>query len=1005
MNYKLTPFLIFLLSFFLCETLFSQNNYIEKWYSADSEHLPQNSVKNIVEDKFGFIWIATENGIVRFDGENFKNFNINNLKIKSNRIYNLFGNKKEDSLIACTELDEVILINKRNAFKTDKKTSDIVNYCIQFTNISKNKDSLKQLILKKKPIHSDSGILYYLDYNAITIEDTSGQIVKNYKHLYKTENNYFLFNDYLLCLKNNGQYEIFNSNELTFGDLKFSENEQFYFNPINQQLFLYTNTNIYLIENKNLILNRKLVYSSNNSFDFEIYSLFYDKNSDKTFIGTTSKGLFVSKKNPFNILSNPNHFDNNFYALSALSKNTLITGKNQIFTTKSFVKQLDLATNNQQYTIAVDKEENIWICKSTILIKYLKKTNYKKKVFYDFKREIGKLYCDKQNFIWVSFSQLESKYNIANINAYDKIIKPNFISTIQDEIIFIHEHKNEMLFCTKSKLVFFQPKTKKLRIYKTKENQIRSAYTCKNNNLWICTYNNGFSLFENNVLYKMPIDKKYFLTSAHSILEDIDGYFWITTNKRLIRVKKDNLLKYKHSNENVYYYHYDKTDGLKTNEFNGGCQPNSVVLEDENFIFPSLNGIVSFKPKTLNKITKSNDFFINEVELDENKYFFEEQISIARKTNRVSFYVDFAYLYNSKNISLESKLILEGEREADWLEVPNNRKITFTKLPPGNHSLFIKCYDEELSKFRIKKVTIIVPYFYYEKLWFKFLIGFLLLIIIYIVLKIRYEYIKTKNIELEKIITERTQDLNSTIDFLNDTKLQLHSKIELQKKLMGSISHDIKSPLKYLIIGLKKIEELSNIEENKKINNISTSLKESSEALFNFVNNLVEYSKIVLDDANNLNDFKNVDQIVMEVIDLYSNIANDKNIELTYNNYSKKEILVNNKLTKIIISNLLDNSIKHTSNGKIEASIDLKKDKILFTIKDTGEGISSDTLNYYKNLFKNYNSTKFSFQNHGLGLYLVIDLINLLNGDFSIKSNKPQGTIINIVVDSKINIH
>lgn len=99
MNYKLTPFLIFLLSFFLCETLFSQNNYIEKWYSADSEHLPQNSVKNIVEDKFGFIWIATENGIVRFDGENFKNFNINNLKIKSNRIYNLFGNKKKIHLL------------------------------------------------------------------------------------------------------------------------------------------------------------------------------------------------------------------------------------------------------------------------------------------------------------------------------------------------------------------------------------------------------------------------------------------------------------------------------------------------------------------------------------------------------------------------------------------------------------------------------------------------------------------------------------------------------------------------------------------------------------------------------------------------------------------------------------------------------------------------------------------------------------------------------------------
>ncbi|MFI0426350.1 MAG: two-component regulator propeller domain-containing protein [Flavobacterium sp.] len=56
---------------------FSQQNYHEEWYSADTEHLPQNSVKSIAPDKYGFIWMTTENGLVRFDGSNFKTFNSN----------------------------------------------------------------------------------------------------------------------------------------------------------------------------------------------------------------------------------------------------------------------------------------------------------------------------------------------------------------------------------------------------------------------------------------------------------------------------------------------------------------------------------------------------------------------------------------------------------------------------------------------------------------------------------------------------------------------------------------------------------------------------------------------------------------------------------------------------------------------------------------------------------------------------------------------------------------
>lgn len=93
------------LTFFLLKIKInhSQNSQFRVWYSADTEHLPQNSVKSIAPDKYGFVWMTTENGLVRFDGKNFKIFNSNNINTLSNRFLYLYGSIEKDSLQTFTE--------------------------------------------------------------------------------------------------------------------------------------------------------------------------------------------------------------------------------------------------------------------------------------------------------------------------------------------------------------------------------------------------------------------------------------------------------------------------------------------------------------------------------------------------------------------------------------------------------------------------------------------------------------------------------------------------------------------------------------------------------------------------------------------------------------------------------------------------------------------------------------------------------------------------------------
>ncbi|MDV6170251.1 two-component regulator propeller domain-containing protein [Flavobacterium sp. DG1-102-2] len=105
---------------FITLTGYSQDKYHLTWYSADSNHLPQNSVKSITPDKHGFIWLSTENGVVRYDGQNFKNYNSENVKnILANRMMFFFGNKQKDSIFIFNEKKETLLINKRNVYNRE----------------------------------------------------------------------------------------------------------------------------------------------------------------------------------------------------------------------------------------------------------------------------------------------------------------------------------------------------------------------------------------------------------------------------------------------------------------------------------------------------------------------------------------------------------------------------------------------------------------------------------------------------------------------------------------------------------------------------------------------------------------------------------------------------------------------------------------------------------------------------------------------------------------------
>ena len=102
-----------------------QENYYEKWYNADETKLPQNTIKSIVKDKYGFIWLSTENGIVRFDGKNFLTYDIH-LPSVENRPMMIDGSADDDWLFTFYHSGDIpSLITKRGFSVIADKNSSI----------------------------------------------------------------------------------------------------------------------------------------------------------------------------------------------------------------------------------------------------------------------------------------------------------------------------------------------------------------------------------------------------------------------------------------------------------------------------------------------------------------------------------------------------------------------------------------------------------------------------------------------------------------------------------------------------------------------------------------------------------------------------------------------------------------------------------------------------------------------------------------------------------------
>jgi ligand-binding sensor domain-containing protein/signal transduction histidine kinase len=229
---------------------------------------------------------------------------------------------------------------------------------------------------------------------------------------------------------------------------------------------------------------------------------------------------------------------------------------------------------------------------------------------------------------------------------------------------------------------------------------ISSLYLDREGVLWIGTFGSGLARMHQGKWIRYTRGEGLISNSIGYLIEDDQGYFWMGSNAGLMRVQKRDL---NHLAQGLTHFipcrAYGKPDGLPTRECSVGSQPAAGRTPDGKLWFPTVKGLVSVNPAQLNPNPYPPPVVIESVLIDDQLQNtnallvgLPQALTVPAGKERVEIH------YTSLNLAAPDKgrfrYRLE-EHETEWIEATNTRVAIYSRLQPGHYRFRVKACNED----------------------------------------------------------------------------------------------------------------------------------------------------------------------------------------------------------------------------------------------------------------------------------------------------------------------
>ncbi len=234
-------------------------------------------------------------------------------------------------------------------------------------------------------------------------------------------------------------------------------------------------------------------------------------------------------------------------------------------------------------------------------------------------------------------------------------------------------------------------------------------------------------------------------------------------------------------------------------------------------------------------------------------------------------------------------------------------------------------------------------------------------------------------------IVQLAKDFNTMIEEIESTQY-------MQKELIASISHDLRTPLTIIKGYAESIKDITGDNKEMRENQLETIIDET-DRLSQMVGSVLEYAKLN-QKTNKLNIVQyDIVEMALDVIEVYSHRAQNEEKQILYKGVDSAFVFADAALIERVLHNFVSNALLHTQKGDsvyIEVGV-MEDNRIKVSVNDTGEGILEEDIKYIFDRY--YRSRKDTGkQGTGLGLAIVKSILENHNFEFGVDSKLSEGS-------------
>ncbi len=489
-----------------------------------------------------------------------------------------------------------------------------------------------------------------------------------------------------------------------------------------------------------------------------------------------------------------------------------------------------------------------------------------------------------------------------------------------------------------------------------------------------------------------------------------ENNLWMSGNRGVSRVPLADLDAFFRGNaQKVTAIGYQQESGLRVPETNGGFQPAAWKAGDGSLWYPTLGGAVRVEPKRAVMEPIPPKAWIN---TEYGDFRMPGVLTLEPGVRDVEIpYVGIDLMAPER---MAFRYRLDGFND-DWVYAGSRREAIFTNLPPGAYTFRVEA-SGPTGAWSLEPAVldmVVVPLFYEHWL---FHLGLLMVLGALAAggvrawSRARSDAAERRERELNRIVALRTHDLQEALETISLQTEQLKELDRAKTRFFANTSHEFRTPLSLILAPVQKLLDGAYGSVTQRLDpgaerDLHTVL-ENAERLRDLTGQLLDLARMKVGGMTLERTWVDVVDMVGARVGMFLSAAVDKNIDLTCTSSQETiPFLCDEQALETILINLISNAINHTPDGgRISVCLDVLADGDLsMTVENTGSGLPDvDTDALFEPFFTIRDD---KHEGIGLGLAIAREYVALHGGSIAASNMAVGGARFMVLIppaDEKI---